>query len=384
MMDDRTTSEEAMHDLQRQIDALGALVREQQQTIERLTQRAPAATLVAAAPPAEEPKRNRRSMLTKLLGATAAAAVLTVAKEPVTASAESRTTILTGSASTGNYGIAAAVQGLDPGTLIGNVTGTGFGVIGTFGSPGYAPPFNGGVLGQGSGAFYGVIGLSENNPGVFGRSTTGVGVQGRSDGTAGVWGSSPTGFGVLGQSSTGAGVFGDSTSPGGYGLYGRSTAGAGVLGTTTQGYAGALKGPGVIQGPLTLTRSYPKSAAVAHPDGSLRRVYCQEATEAWFEDFGSVAIQNGRALVDLDPDFAAVVRGDDYMVFLTEVGDSGGLFVSKKAPRRFEIRSRGGLTVNGTCDYRIVSRRRDNVGKRLEHVDLRNLKPTIKLPEPLK
>ena len=30
----------------------------------------------------------------------------------------------------------------------------------------------------------------------------------------------------------------------------------------------------------------PKSAALAHPDGTHRLVYCVEASESWLEDFG--------------------------------------------------------------------------------------------------
>jgi len=33
----------------------------------------------------------------------------------------------------------------------------------------------------------------------------------------------------------------------------------------------------------------PKSAAVPHPDGTLRRLYCVESPESWFEDFGNRA-----------------------------------------------------------------------------------------------
>ena len=58
-----------------------------------------------------------------------------------------------------------------------------------------------------------------------------------------------------------------------------------------------------------------KSAAVPHPDGSHRRLYCVESPESWFEDFGSDQLVNGRARVRLDPDFNALVHGDNYQVF---------------------------------------------------------------------
>jgi len=36
-------------------------------------------------------------------------------------------------------------------------------------------------------------------------------------------------------------------------------------------------------------------------------MYCQESPEPWFEDFGTATLTNGRAVVELDPDFDAVV-----------------------------------------------------------------------------
>ncbi len=53
-----------------------------------------------------------------------------------------------------------------------------------------------------------------------------------------------------------------------------------------------------------------KAAAVLHPDGSYRRLYCVEAPESYFEDVGRGQMTNGRGQVRLDPDFAAVIRTD--------------------------------------------------------------------------
>jgi hypothetical protein len=59
------------------------------------------------------------------------------------------------------------------------------------------------------------------------------------------------------------------------------------------------------------------SAAVPHPDGSHRRLYCVENPESWFEDSGTGQLECGGGGVPLDPDFAAVVHVDDSHVFLT-------------------------------------------------------------------
>ena len=49
---------------------------------------------------------------------------------------------------------------------------------------------------------------------------------------------------------------------------------------------------------------------------------------------------------------------------------SGGLYVSRKDPHRFEVASRGGAAASGRFDYRVVARRKDDVGKRLEKITM--------------
>src|SRR4051795_1277374 len=94
-----------------------------------------------------------------------------------------------------------------------------------------------------------------------------------------------------------------------------------------------------VNGPFTVLGG-PKSTAVPHPDGSHQRLYCVESPERWFEDFGEGQVANGRGQVRLDPDFAALVRGDKYHVFLTEYEDQGGLFVTNVGPHGFDVRAR--------------------------------------------
>src|SRR6185369_1120470 len=148
--------------------------------------------------------------------------------------------------------------------------------------------------------------------------------------------------GVAGQSSSNAAVYGASSYAGVYG----SSANVGVWGTTTtgtalygqvtgaSGWAGQFPGNVYITGSLTVA-SGAKSAAVKRKDGSHARVYCQESPEPWFEDFGTAQLQNGQASVPLSADFDEVVDGTDYRVFLTEIGDCGGLYLSGKGPHQF-------------------------------------------------
>ncbi len=195
------------------------------------------------------------------------------------------------------------------------------------------------------------------NPGVLGSATNGYGV----------FGFSQNSNGIAGQSGTSAaGCVGFAGAPGGYGIYG----GTAVAG----GYAGGFAGPVLVNGAFTVVNG-PKNAAVPHPDGSHRLLYCQESPEPWFEDFGEGRLVGGRAEVRLEADYAAVVQNEAYRVFLTPEGDCRGLYVSTKAPTGFEVRELQGGTSTLTFSYRVVAKRRDIPGPRLDRV---------KLPEPLK
>ena len=227
----------------------------------------------------------------------------------------------------------------------------------------------------------GVFGLASqpigNTVGVWGRSNStsnnAVGVYGQVNaanaGGVGVRGDSPAGVGVYAASNTGRGVVAQTTS--GNAIVGITAANnvAAIFGQNIGGLAARFVGNVIVQGGATVTG--PKSAAVKKRDGTHVRMYCQESPEPWFEDFGTAEVKNGQASVALDPEFNEVVKGDDYRVFLAEIGDCGGLYVSRKGPYRFEVKSRaGGTAKDGSFDYRVVARRADPVGGRLEKVDM--------------
>ncbi|HLH25508.1 MAG TPA: hypothetical protein VK066_23555 [Chloroflexota bacterium] len=284
----------------------------------------------------------------------------------------------------------------------------GTGVFGLGGLPGGSFIRGGiGVLGQSdtnigvngvSSSSIGVQGTSTSNAGVVGSSNTGVGCQGSSNGNVGVLGTSNTSVGVyanslqqyglyatspnnyaaIGTSNSGTGVYGSSTSNVGVlgtssssiGVFGSSSSGTGVYGTgPANGFAARFDGPVQVNGAFTVLGG-PKSAAVPHPDGSYRRLYCVESPESWFEDFGRGQLANGQATIRLDRDFAALVRGDQYDVFLTLKGDCNGLYVSGQSPASFEVRELKGGTSNVAFSYRVVAKRKDIAGPRLEKVDV--------------
>ena len=136
-----------------------------------------------------------------------------------------------------------------------------------------------------------------------------------------------------------------------------------------QGFAGIFNGPVAINGPLTVFGQSWKSAVVPHPDGSHRRLYCTEAPESLFEDVGRARIVSGRAEVHLDPDFAALIRTENYHVFITPEGDCHGLYVASRSPEGFSVRESQGGVATVDFSYRIVAKRKDIDAPRLEKVE---------------
>ncbi len=239
-----------------------------------------------------------------------------------------------------------------------------------------------GVYGQGPTGVLGQAGAS-GKEGVRGEGPTGVLGLGTGASGQGVRGEGPKGVVGVGTGTTGEGVRGEgyrgvrgvSTASQGTGVYAESTGAnsAGVFGFGTIGVFGqsSIPRPGVgvhCVGDFVATGT--KSAAVPHPDGSHRLLYCMESPENWFEDFGSAALAGGRASVTLDPDFAAVVNTADYRVFLTPEGDSRGLYVSSKSATGFTVREQQGGTSSLAFSYRVVARRKDVEAGRLAKFSL--------------
>ena len=318
-------------------------------------------------------------------------------------------------------GVAGACESASGGIgVMGTAKATnGTGVYGFAGSvvPSTLAPAGSGVYG--SGPSYGVVGRSANGVGVHGQSTSGgstqPGVVGSSSGGSGVYGTSGSNAGVFADSVTGiamyaqsgqsygvlarggstqASVYGDASasqgpgvlgvaasnnagvfgvSAGNIGVYGTTTTGTGVFGHSSgTGAAGQFIGDVAITGSLTVTGSFPKSAGVPHPDGSVRRMYCLEAPESAFEDWGRVQLAGGRVTVKLDPDFAALVTADDYDVFVQAYGNCKGLYVAERTATSFEVRELDGGDSSVSLSYRVLARRKDliNLSKRLERVEI--------------
>jgi hypothetical protein len=269
--------------------------------------------------------------------------------------------VLGSTVSATNAGVEGDNSGAGP-AVYGNNTvgGHGVGVLGKTGSA-----KNAGVEGDNSGA----------GPGVLGNSTGGgIGVQGTSIGGSSCYGVAGTAnvdtgsIGVLGSSTTGNAIVGYCSAAAGAGVVGSNfAAGYGIVSHSASGFAVYASGNVWITGNLSVQGQ--KMAVVPDAAGSLRKVYCVESPESWFEDFGSARLSDGSTTVELEPGFAQLVRTDDYHVFLTATGSSKGLYVSGKSAAGFSVQEDGGGASSVAFDYRVVARRRDVPGVRLERVE---------------
>ncbi|GIK85468.1 MAG: hypothetical protein KJ018_15725 [Burkholderiales bacterium] len=245
-------------------------------------------------------------------------------------------------------------------------------------------PNSHGMRGDGSGTGLGVHGVSTaSGAGVRGHSALGAGVHGLSDGqdgsaSIGVYGEATKGGGTAmrAKAKSGAALYATSDN---WAIFGRGGS-AGVEGLTlksggigvwghvmaSNALAAKFEGPVVVKGDFTVTNGV-KSAAVPLADGTLRRLYCMESPESWFEDFGEGRLVRGRAEIRLARDFAAVVAGN-YHVFVTPHGDSNGLYVAARRRASFTVREQGAGTGTLAFSYRVVARRRDVDAPRMAKV----------------
>ena len=85
-------------------------------------------------------------------------------------------------------------------------------------------------------------------------------------------------------------------------------------------------------------------------------VYAAGSTESRVEDVGDATLVNGRAVVQLARDFAALIDSQvQYHVFLTPMGDSRGLYVSQMSPTAFEVRESQHGRSTLEFDYRVIA-----------------------------
>ena len=123
-----------------------------------------------------------------------------------------------------------------------------------------------------------------------------------------------------------------------------------------------------VEGKLIATGT--KSALVKVKDGKNVLMYAVEASENWFEDFGSAKLKEGKAVVQIDPTFVETVNTETkYHVFLTPDDDCKGLYVTDKKGTSFEVRELNGGKSDISFSYRIVAKRKGYEDQRLVQVN---------------
>jgi hypothetical protein len=230
------------------------------------------------------------------------------------------------------------------------------------------------------------VGDTLDGIGVEGQSQTGIGVRGQilqssTTNAIAIYGLNNSSYAGPGPGAGGFGVYGLSGK--GHGLVGATAAAgaAAVVGATngvSGAYAAAFYGPVIVGGNFTVVGGA-KSAAVPHPDGSHRRLYCLESPESWFEDFGETTLECGEARVVFDPDFAKLVNRDRYHVFLTGYDGQSDLSVCDRTASGFRVKATSGQG-DGPFSWRVVAKRKDIAAPRLDRV---TIPPEPKLPAPL-
>ncbi|HET9136201.1 MAG TPA: hypothetical protein VFO76_06155 [Candidatus Kapabacteria bacterium] len=154
---------------------------------------------------------------------------------------------------------------------------------------------------------------------------------------------------------------------GGCGVIGKGYYGVCGIASGNSSYAGYFNGGSglFVQGNQTATGT---KSAVVKTSGGYRKLYCEEAADVWFTDYGSAQLQNGRATVSLDPVFLQTVTIDEahpMKVFIQLDGESKPVYVTK-GTSSFEVIETSGGASNASFDYRIVAKRKGYENTRLE------------------
>ncbi|MBS1604525.1 MAG: OmpA family protein [Bacteroidetes bacterium] len=308
---------------------------------------------------------------------------------------------------------------------------------------GYSSGSYAGIYGQNTGAGQGVLGDNTGaGSGVMGNNySTGAGVMGNNTssgtGVAGI--NSSTGTGVSGTSSSGIGVQGQGNGSSGAGVKGigsNITSGTGVIGLgNNSGYIDFGAGSGVtgvgttfgvigyISGPLNVNRwagyfdygastngfaylggrygstdyailsNGTKSTMVKDENDRSRIMYCTEAPEVLFQDYGTGDLKNGMAHITLDKILVRNIKVDEkhpLKIFIQPEGECNGVYVYNKCREGFDVKELMGGRSNIPFTWQIVASRADvtdNTGRVVSaYADLRfplgPERPMIKRIEP--
>lgn len=110
----------------------------------------------------------------------------------------------------------------------------------------------------------------------------------------------------------------------------------------------------------------PQQQIVEAQSHGQRETYALYSTELRLEDFGTTSLQNGKAIVLIDPIYGEMVNTESsYQVFLTPLGDCP-LYVAEKTAESFTVAAMHEANCSIDFDYRIVAKRQGYEDVRLE------------------
>ncbi len=101
-----------------------------------------------------------------------------------------------------------------------------------------------------------------------------------------------------------------------------------------------------------------KSTMVVDENGDNRVLFCTEAPEVLFQDFGTGKLEKGRAHITIDPLLAKnISAGHTVKVFVQLEGNCNGVYVANKSNAGFDVIELNGGASNVTFSWQIIGNR---------------------------
>lgn len=206
-----------------------------------------------------------------------------------------------------------------------------------------------GMVGFGTTAFNGIGVVGGGNGEVVMLPLTGAGVAGSAGGNY-------PGAGVFGFAKINAGI----VTPGNDNRWGGAFQFGNYSGSDIYTYLAGSSG-GSLYG---LISNGTKSTVVKDAKGENRLLFCTEAPEVLFQDFGTGELTNGSAHIDLESLLSKVIRVDakhPMKVFIQLEGECNGVYVTNKSAKGFDVKELQGGKSNVPFTWQIVASRADEV-----------------------
>lgn len=246
-----------------------------------------------------------------------------------------------------------------------------------------SPAGGAGVAGSGSaiGVYGSATTVASGTGGVFAGNNSGYITLAAGSGVAGT-GVTTGVFGTGTSATSTGGVFGGNnlattTLAGGSGIAATGSA-VGVLGVIPNNANNSMGGMFIRNGGAFIARVCENNGGtdqkirgtgavatvVKDLEGNEVTMFCPEAPEVLFQDFGQAQLINGEAVITLDPIFAKNVTINDkhpLRVIIQLEGDCNGVYVTDKSSQGFRVKELNGGTSNVSFTYFVTANRADRI-----------------------